>query len=98
MFVRRGGMQTWQNPPNLPIRDVNSLSFDRASHQIVATANTTTTLIFAINLPDFTTKTWDTGWHMRFVRVIGDHMIGATLYDGVVLQPRMVESPIALAH
>ena len=35
---------------------------------------------------------------MRFVRVVGDHMIGATLYDGVVLQPRMVESPIALTH
>ncbi len=98
LFVRRGGMQSWQNPPNLPIRDVNSLSFDRASHQVVATANNTTTLIFAIHLPDFTTKSWDTGWHMRFVRVVGDHMIGATLYDGVVLQPRMVESPIALTH
>ncbi len=98
LFVRRGGMSAWQNPPNLPIRDVNSLSFDRASRQIVATANSTTTLIFAIHLPDFTTKTWDTGWHMRFVRVVGDHMIGATLYDGIVLQPRMVESPIALAH
>ena len=98
LFVRRGGMQTWQNPPNLPIRDVNSLSFDRGSHQVVATANNTTTLIFAIHLPDFTTKSWDTGWHMRFVRVVGDHMIGATLFDGIVLQPRMVESPIALAR
>ena len=98
LFVRRGGMQGWQNPPNLPIRDVNSLSFDRASHQVIATANNTTTLIFAIHVPDFATKSWDTGWHMRFVRVIGDHMIGATLYDGVVLQPRMVESPIALLH
>ena len=98
LFVRRGGMQAWQNPPNLPIRDVNSLYFDRTSHQIVATANSTTTLIFAIHVPDFTTKSWDTGWYMRFVRVIGDHMIGATLYDGIVLQPRMVESPIALAH
>lgn len=98
LFVRRGGMQTWQNPPNLPIRDVNSLFYDRGSHQIVATANNTTTLIFAIHVPDFATKSWDTGWHMRFVRVVGDHMIGATLYDGIVLQPRMVESPIALAR
>ena len=94
LFVRRGSGQTWQNPPNLPVRDVNSLFFDRASHQIVVTANSTTTLIFAIHLPDFTAKSWDTGWHMRFVRVIGDHMIGASLYDGIVLQPRMVESPI----
>ena len=98
LYVRRGGTKEWQNPPNLPIRDVNSLQYDRGSHQVVATANATTTLIFAIHVPDFTTKAWDTGWHMRFVRVLGDHMIGATLYDGVVLQPRMVESPIALTH
>ncbi len=98
LYVRRGGTQGWQNPPNLPIRDVNSLYFDRASQQIVATANSTTTLIFAIHLPDFTPKAWDTGWHMRFVRPIGDHMIGATLYDGVVLQPQMIESPIVLSR
>lgn len=98
LYVRRGGMQDWQNPPNLPIRDVNSLEYDRRSQQVVATANTSTTLAFAIHVPDFTTKSWDTGWHMRFVRVLGDHMIGATLYDGVVLQPRMVESPITLVH
>ena len=97
LFVRRGGIGGWQNPPNLLIRDVNSLSYDRGSHQVIATANSTTTLIFAIHVPDFTTKSWDTGWHMRFVRVVGDHMVGATLYDGMVLQPQMVESPIALA-
>ena len=98
LYVRRGGTKDWQSPPNLPVRDVNSLEYDRGSQQVIATANATTTLIFAIHVPDFTAKAWDTGWHMRFVRVLGDHMIGATLYDGMVLQPRMVESPIALAH
>ncbi len=97
LFVKRGGMQGWQNPPNLPIRDVNSLFYDRGSHEVIATANSTTTLIFAIHVPDFTARSWDTGWHMRFVRMVGDHMIGATLYDGMALQPRMIESPIALA-
>ncbi len=96
LFVQRGGMEGWQNPPNLPIRDVNSLTYDRRTHQVIATANSTTTLIFAIHVPDFTTKSWDTGWHMRFVRVVGDHMVGATLYDGMVLQPQMIESPIPL--
>lgn len=98
LYVRRAGTKDWQSPPNLPIHDVNSLEYDRASHQVIATANATTTLVFGIHVPDLTTKAWDTGWHMRFVRVLGDHMIGATLYDGMVLQPRMVESPIALAH
>lgn len=98
LFVVRGGMQEWQNPPNLPIRDVNSLFYDRASHQVVASANTSTTLVFAIHVPDFTAKSWDTGWYMRFVRVLGDHMIGATLFDGIALQPRMIDSPIATVH
>jgi hypothetical protein len=26
------------------------------------------------------------------MRPVGDYMVGATLYDGVVLQPRMVDS------
>jgi len=31
---------------------------------------------------------------LRFVRPVGDHLIGATLFDGMVLQPRMVATEI----
>ena len=92
LFLVRGGMQGWQNPPNLPLRDINSIWFDRGSKQVLVTANKTTKLVFAIHLPDLVTKSWDTGWNMRFARVVGDHLIGATLYDGIVVQPRMVDS------
>ena len=95
LFVMRGGMQGWQTPPALSVRDVNSVWFDRGSKQMLVTVNQSTKLVFAIHLPDFMIKPWDTGWHMRFVRAVGDHLVGATLYDGMVVQPRMVDSPIA---
>jgi len=95
LFVLRGGNGSWESPPNLPIRDVNSIFFDRHAKQMLVTVNTSNTLAFALQLPSFTARAFDTGWHMRFIRSVGDHFIGATLYDGVVIQPKMVDSPFA---
>jgi len=50
---------------------------------------------FGVHLPDYKVNFWDTGWNLRFVRPIGDHLIGATMFDGMVLQPRMVDSAVA---
>ena len=36
---------------------------------------------------------WDTGWNLRFLRPVGDHLVAGTMFDGIVVQPRMVESP-----
>jgi hypothetical protein len=36
----------------------------------------------------------DSGWNLRFARPMGDHLIAATLYDGIVVQPRMVATPL----
>jgi hypothetical protein len=35
---------------------------------------------------------WNSGWKLRFARPVGDHLVAATLFDGVVIQPRMVDS------
>ena len=95
LFVQRGGSGQWTTPPNLPIRDINSVYFDRRTRQVLVTANTSTTLVYGLQLPSFASKVWDAGWHMRLVRAVGDHLVGATLYDGVVIQPAMVASPFA---
>jgi hypothetical protein len=50
-----------------------------------------------VHLPEKKVSFWDTGWNLRFVRPVGDHLLAVTPYDGVVLQPRMVESAEA-AH
>jgi hypothetical protein len=43
--------------------------------------------VFAINSDDRTWKWWNAGWRVRMVHSMGGHLVGASLYDGVVVQP-----------
>ena len=43
-------------------------------------------------LPNYAVTHWDTGWNLRFARPVGDHLLAATLYDGMIVQPKMVTS------
>jgi photosystem II stability/assembly factor-like uncharacterized protein len=83
---------TWQSLKNLAIRDVNSLFYDEPSQRMLITANSQNTIAFAVHLPDRSVHYWNTGWNLRLVRPVGDHLVGATLFDGIVVQPRMVDS------
>ena len=61
------------------------------SQRILITANNRNTIVYAVHLPDRTVQYWNTGWTLRLVRPVGDHLVGATLFDGIVVQPRMVD-------
>jgi photosystem II stability/assembly factor-like uncharacterized protein len=92
VFVSQDRGATWQGLKNLSIRDVNSLFYDQASQRMLITANSKNTIAFAVHLPDRAVRYWNTGWNLRLVRPVGDHLVGATLFDGIVIQPRMVDS------
>ena len=92
VFVSRDRGVTWQTLNGLDIRDVNSLFYDDASQRILITANSKNTIVFAVHLPDQAVHYWNTGWSLRMVRPVGDHLVGATLFDGIVVQPQMVDS------
>jgi photosystem II stability/assembly factor-like uncharacterized protein len=92
VFVSQDRGATWQSLKNLSIRDVNSLFYDQASQRMLITANSKNTIAFAVHLPDRAVRYWNTGWNLRLVRPVGDHLVGATLFDGIVVQPRMVDS------
>jgi hypothetical protein len=49
-------------------------------------------MAFAVEIGSMRVSWWDTGWNLRFVRPVGDYLVGATLFDGIVVQPRMVDS------
>ena len=98
IFATSNSGTSWDTLPNLYIRDVNSLFYDEASERVVITAGGTSTIAFAVHLPERTVKFWDTGWNLRFARPVGDHMLAATLFDGVVVQPQMVDSAEVVAH
>lgn len=85
---------SWNKVPNLYIADVNNIYYDNASRRVLVTVNRPT-LAYAISTTDLKISYLETGWNLRFMRPVGDHMLGATLFDGVVIQPRMVNSAVA---
>lgn len=93
VFYSRDHGASWQTLRNLFVREVDGIFYDRRGRRMLVTASSGT-VAFAASLPDYTITYWDTGWKLRFLRPLGDHLIGATLYDGMVLQPKMVVSPI----
>ena len=92
VFVSRDAGATWETLKDLYVRDVNSVFYDAGSDRVLITANSSTTFVFSVHLPDMAVKFWDTGWNLRFVRPVADHLVGATLFDGMVIQPQMIES------
>ncbi len=82
---------TWKTLRNLYVTRVTGIYFDAVGNQVLVTSEGTT-LTFAAHLPDYKVTYIDTGWDLRFVRPVGTHLIGATNYDGVVVQPVMVDT------
>lgn len=83
---------TWHTMRNLYVHDVTNLFYDAASRRILVTADDKNTIVYAVHLPDRTVKYWNAGWTLRLARPMGDHLVGATFFDGVVVQPQMVAS------
>ena len=92
VYLSNDAGTSWQTLNNLYVRDVDGLYFDAHKGQLFVTSNGDSTLAFAVTVKDRKVSFWDTGWTMRFVRPAGDHLLGATLFDGIVIQPRMVET------
>jgi photosystem II stability/assembly factor-like uncharacterized protein len=95
IFVSHDGGNTWNTPKNLYVNTVNNIFFDEASSRMLVTTGGYSNIIFLVQLPDLKVSFLDTGWNLRFARPVGDHFIAATLYDGVVIEPRMVPASIA---
>ena len=83
----------WQPVPDLAVNQVDSIYFDAPNDRLLITT-ASSTFVFAVHLPDYKVNYWAAGWKLRFARPVGDHLIGATLYDGIVIQPLMVDSSL----
>jgi photosystem II stability/assembly factor-like uncharacterized protein len=83
---------TWHTMSRLSIHDVTNLFYDARAERILITANNRNTIVYSVHLPDRKVQYWNAGWSLRMARPVGDHLVGATLFDGIVVQPRMVAS------
>ncbi len=98
VFYSENEGATWQTLSAVAIKGVNSLYFDEGTQRMLITADGGNTIAYAVHLPDMRVEYWNTGWNLKLVRAVGDHLVGATLYDGVVVQPRMVDSADVHGH
>jgi photosystem II stability/assembly factor-like uncharacterized protein len=98
IFVSDDKGATWQTIKNLFLRDVNSIFYDVESQRVLIAAGSKNTIAFAVHLPDRKVQYWNTGWNLKMVRPMGDHLVGMTWFDGVVIQPRMIDSKEMASH
>lgn len=84
---------TWKQLQNMYMQQVDGVYFDPKLDRILVTT-AESPILFIAQLPDYRVSYHDTGWKLRFARPVGDHLLGATLYDGMVVQPEMVDSAV----
>jgi len=87
-FRSNDGGATWEHiVDGLPAKDITSVSFDSTHKRLLATSDQTGVIFVSIDGG----RTWqrgpDSGFPLRRVSVMGGRFIGATPFDGVVLQP-----------
>jgi photosystem II stability/assembly factor-like uncharacterized protein len=77
----------WNFMSSLPISDISAVSYDADLQRMVITS-WSSTWVLAINEADKSWKWWDAGWHVRGVQSAGGRLVAASLYNGVVMQPK----------
>jgi photosystem II stability/assembly factor-like uncharacterized protein len=82
-----GGL-SWQQAVNgLPVKDITSVSFDAAHRRLLATSDATGVIFESQDGGLSWQRGPDSGYPLRRVSVIGGRFVGATPFDGVILQP-----------
>ena len=95
LFVTSDNGATWTTPKNLYVNAVNNIFYDETADRMMITTGGNASIVFTVQLPSKQVNFTDTGWNLRFARPMGDHLIAVTLFDGVVVQPRMMPTPAA---
>ena len=95
VFITSNRGKSWSVPKDLYLNAVNNIFYDESSDRIVVTTSGNSSLVFTVQMPGKQVSFTDTGWNLRFARLMDDHIIAATLFDGIVVQPRMVVSAVA---
>jgi photosystem II stability/assembly factor-like uncharacterized protein len=87
-FRSADGGATWEQSANgLPSKDITSVSFDSTHKRLLATSDATGVVFESRDGGRSWQRGPDSGFPLRRVSVIGGRLVGATPFDGVVLQP-----------
>ena len=87
-FSSSDGGTTWEHVLNgLPAKDITSISFDGTHKRLLATSDATGVIFESSDGGRSWQRGPDSGFPLRRVSVIGGRFVGATPFDGVILQP-----------
>jgi photosystem II stability/assembly factor-like uncharacterized protein len=87
-FRSGDGGATWEHVVNgLPAKDITSVSFDSTHHRLLATSDASGVIFESRDGGRSWQRGPDSGFPLRRVSVIGGRFVGATPFDGVILQP-----------
>jgi hypothetical protein len=87
-FRSEDGGITWEQAGNgLPSKNISSVSFDATHRRLLATSDVTGVIFESHDGGRSWQRGPDAGYPLRRVSVIGGRFVGATPFDGVILQP-----------
>ncbi|MGD0416130.1 MAG: transcriptional regulator [Terriglobales bacterium] len=87
-FRSGDGGATWEHVGNgLPGKDITSVSFDPTHKRLLATSDATGVIFESRDGGRSWQRGPDSGFPLRRVSIIGGRFVGATPFDGVILQP-----------
>ncbi len=87
LFFTHDRGKTWSWIGRLPFTDVDDLYYDAAMNKVLVCSRLSEQ-IYAIDPKTFTWKWWQTGYRIGLVRTAGQRVVAATLYDGIVVEPK----------
>jgi photosystem II stability/assembly factor-like uncharacterized protein len=87
VFFSEDRGHTWSALNHLPVADISNIDYDAALKRLIITSGNST-LVFAVDPGAKSWKWWDAGWNVRMVHSVEGRLVGASLYDGVVVEPK----------
>jgi len=88
VYRSEDGGTTWEHATNgLPAKDITSVSYDSTHKRMLATSDATSVIFESTDGGRSWQRGPDSGYPLRRVSVMGGRFVGATPFDGVVLQP-----------
>ena len=85
-FTRNLG-KSWMWVQRLPLVDLDELYFDAKLNKVLVTSRGSD-FVYAIDPKDLNWKWWQTGYRLSAVRNAGGRLLAASLYNGVLVEPR----------
>ena len=86
--------KSWRWIQRLPFRDVDDMSYDASLNRVLVSSHTSDQ-IYGIDAKSMTWKWWQTGYKVGSVSRAGDHLVAASLFDGVLVEPASGEVSIS---